>query len=70
MSCPSCLSSNQMEFPAEIAIHFSGPKNLDRPGPFVFPQLLVCLECGFAGFTIEESELSLLREGGVASGRV
>jgi hypothetical protein len=70
MSCLSCLSSKQMEFPAEIAIHFSGPKNLDRPGPLLFPKLLVCLECGFARFTIEESELSRLREDGVASGRV
>ena len=67
MSCASCLSSNQMEFPAEIAIHFSGLKNLDRPGPFVFPKLLVCLDCGFAGFTLAESELRLLREDKVAS---
>jgi hypothetical protein len=69
MSCPVCLSSKRKGFPAEIAIHFSGPKNLDRPGPFVFPKLLVCLDCGFAGFTIEESELRLLREDEVTSVR-
>ena len=69
MSCPVCVSSKRKEFPAEIAIHFSGPKNLDRPGPLVFPKLLVCLDCGFAGFTLEESELYLLREDDVAFAR-
>jgi hypothetical protein len=56
-----------MEFTAEIAIHFSGPNNLDRPGPLVFPKLLVCLDCGFAEFTLAEGELRLLREDKVAS---
>ena len=67
MSCPLCLSNNQMEFPAEIAVHFSSLINLNRPGPLVFPKLLVCLDCGFAGFTLAESELRLLREDKVAS---
>ena len=67
MPCPVCQSSKQMEFSAAIAIHFSGPKNLDRPGPFVFPKLLVCLDCGFAGFTMQESELRLLRQDVVVS---
>jgi hypothetical protein len=67
MSCPLCVSNNQAEFTAEMNIHFPGLNNLDRPGLFVFPKLIVCLNCGFAGFTIAERELCLLRKREVAS---
>jgi hypothetical protein len=40
--------------------HFSGLKNLDKPGVQVFPRLLVCLDCGFSRFTIPEGALALL----------
>jgi hypothetical protein len=67
MSCPQCVSSNQADFTAEINIHFSGSSNLDRPGLFVFPKLMVCLDCGFAGFAIAEREVRPLREGRVTA---
>jgi hypothetical protein len=67
MPCSLCMSSNQAEFSAEINIHFSGLKNLDRPSVLVFPKLLVCLNCGFTGFTIADAELPLLGERGAAS---
>jgi hypothetical protein len=57
MSCPVCASSNQAEFSAEINIHFSGLKNLDRPSVLVFPEVLVCLDCGSSRFTVPENEL-------------
>jgi len=57
MSCPVCASSNQAEFSAEINIHFSGLKNLDRPSVLVFPKVVVCLDCGFAEFTVPEDKL-------------
>ena len=60
MYCPSCASETQAELTAEINIHFSGLRNIDRPGLLVFPQLLVCLECGYARCTIPETELALL----------
>jgi len=62
MACARCASSNQVEFPSEIAIHFSGRENLGKPHVFVFPTILVCLDCGLSGFVVTEEELRLLRE--------
>jgi hypothetical protein len=63
MPCARCDSAHQMEFPAEIAIHFSGRENLYKPHVFVFPKVLVCLDCGASEFAVAETELRLLREG-------
>ena len=60
MRCKSCTSENQRKFTSEIAVHFSGLKNLDKPTVFVFPMLLVCIDCGFTEFSIPEAELGLL----------
>jgi hypothetical protein len=60
MSCPECALSNQAEFSAEMLVHHSGLKNLDKLGVTVFPKLLVCVSCGFSQFTIPEAELKLL----------
>jgi hypothetical protein len=57
MSCPLCVSGNQAELTAEVVIHFSGLKNLDNPGVWVFPKLLVCLDCGYSHFTVPVREL-------------
>jgi hypothetical protein len=68
MSCPSCRSSNQTEFPSEIIIHFTGVvKNLDKPGVWVFPVLVICLDCGFSQSTIPAPELAQLAAGAVTS---
>jgi hypothetical protein len=61
MSCLSCASGNQAEYTSEINIHFPGLKNLDKPSVFVFPKLLVCLDCGCSWFTTPETELALLQ---------
>ena len=58
MSCLSCGSGNQAELTAEMMIHFSGLKNLDKPGVWVFPKLLICLDCGCSHFTVPEAELA------------
>ena len=63
MLCASCASGRRKQFVAEIAIHFSGLKNLDKPNIFVFPKILVCMDCGFSQFTLEDTELNLLAEG-------
>ena len=63
MRCHACASDNLRDFSAEIHIHFPYRKNLDRPGVFLFPKVLVCLNCGFSSFTVPETELRLLREG-------
>jgi hypothetical protein len=67
MSCPSCSSGNQAEFPSEMIIHFAGRKNLDNPGVWVFPVLLVCLDCGFLQSKVPASELAQLAAGAVTS---
>ena len=60
MTCGVCGSGKQAEFNGEIAIHFPGLQGLDKPIVWVFPQLLVCLKCGAALFTVPEAELSIL----------
>lgn len=58
MSCLLCGSGNQAELTGEMIIHFSGLRNLDKPGVWVFPKLLVCLDCGCSHFTVPERELA------------
>jgi hypothetical protein len=60
MSCPKCSLGNQVEFSAEIVVHFSGLRNLDKPGVLLFSKLKICLDCGSAEFTVPETELALL----------
>jgi hypothetical protein len=62
MACTVCGSKQQGKFNAEIAIHFPGLQGLDKPIVWVFPQLLICLNCGLAQFGIPETELALLAE--------
>jgi hypothetical protein len=68
MTCKSCSSENQQKFSSEIIVHFAGLKNLNMPPVFVFPKLLVCLDCGFTEFVIPETEVCLLGEGSSAQG--
>jgi hypothetical protein len=63
MACLSCGSKKRAEFPAEMIIHFGGIKNIDKPGVWVFPKLLVCLDCGFFQSTIPAPELASLAAG-------
>jgi hypothetical protein len=63
MTCKSCTSHNRLEFSAEINVHFSGWEGLTKPGVFVFPKLLVCMDCGFTEFAIPERELAGLAGG-------
>jgi hypothetical protein len=43
-----------------MIIHFSGLRNLDKPGVWAYPKLLVCLDCGFSRFTVPEAALAQL----------
>jgi hypothetical protein len=60
MSCLLCGSGNEAELTAEMLIHFSGLKNIEKPAVWLFPKLLVCLDCGSSRFTVPESKLGLL----------
>jgi len=68
MQCKSCDSDNLGEFKGELAIHFPGLKNLDTPVVWVFPNLVICLNCGVAQFVVPEDELQLLTKGDAATG--
>jgi hypothetical protein len=68
MSCSLCGSSNQAEYSAEMMIHFTGLKNVDKPGVWLFQELLVCLDCGASRFRVPEKELALLANDAPANG--
>ena len=63
MACVLCASDSEVELSAEIMIHFSGLRNIDRPGVLLYPTILVCLNCGSSRFTVPEHELPHLTEG-------
>ena len=67
MPCKSCASVNQSKFTGEIGIHFLGLKNIDKPVVWVFPELVVCLDCGTAEFAVPEAELRQLAKGAAAA---
>jgi hypothetical protein len=43
-----------------MSVHVLGMENVDKPVVWVFPKLLVCMDCGFTELTIAENELHLL----------
>jgi hypothetical protein len=50
-----------------MAIHFLGLEALKKPIVWVFPELLVCLNCGNAEFAVPEIELRVLAKGDAAA---
>jgi len=67
LQCRSCRSANQRKFIGEMGIRSPGLKNIDKPTVWVFPQLIVCLDCGTAEFVVPETELLLLAKRDAAS---
>jgi len=52
-----------MEFLGEICLHFPGGlPSLDKPLVWVYPKVVVCLDCGSAQFTVPETELKVIKE--------
>ena len=68
MDCKSCGSKNLKKFLGEIAVHFPGLKNMDEANVCVFPELVICLECGIALFVVPEPELRQPVEGDTIAG--
>jgi hypothetical protein len=68
MVCPSCRSAKQAELTAEMLIHFPG-LILENPGVWLFPKLLVCLDCGSSRFSVPENELALIASGAAKTER-
>jgi hypothetical protein len=67
VTCKCDSSGKQSTLNGEVAIHFPGLKGLDKPIVFVFPKLLVCLQCGLTEFTVPEDELRLLAQDAAAA---
>lgn len=63
IGCVRCSSKNLGKFSAEMNIHFPGYEGLTEPTVWVFPQLTVCFDCGYAECSIPESELQRLVDG-------
>jgi hypothetical protein len=67
MPCKSCGSANQKKFIGEMGIRSPGLKGIDKPIVWVFPELIVCLNCGTAEFVVPEAELRVLAKGEAAA---
>jgi hypothetical protein len=67
MPCKSCGSVNQKKFGAEMGIHSPGLKNIDKSVVWVFPEPVVCLDCGTAEFAVPEAELRQLAKSDAAT---
>jgi hypothetical protein len=61
MICPRCTSPRK-SFNGEVAIHFPGKAGLHKPIVWVFPETLICLNCGSAEFVVPEKERAVLSE--------
>ena len=60
--CKSCGSVIQKKFSAEMGIHFPELKNIDKSTVWVFPEVIVCLDCGMAEFSVPKDELRQLQQ--------
>lgn len=60
IECPSCSSKNQRKLNAELALHFAGLQGLDKPIVWAFPEVSICLNCGFAVFALADAPLKEL----------
>jgi hypothetical protein len=43
-----------------MGIHFPELRDIDKPVVWVFSEVVVCLDCGTAGFAVPEAELRQL----------
>ena len=69
--CSYCGADRVQTVNGEVALHLTGIENLDKPATFVFPKVLVCLDCGASHFVIPgEARQSLARNSiGASDGR-
>ena len=61
LHCKICDSAVAQEFGGEVALHFVGFDGRRKPIVWVFPKVLVCLDCGFAEFAVPDEEVKMLR---------
>ena len=69
MPCLAVLAVQKVgKFGGEVALHFRRPENLDKPTVLVFPEVLICSDCGLAHFAVPERQLRQLAKGAAAAG--
>lgn len=60
MPCKSCGSTNQSKYTAEMNLHFPGYAGLEEPTVLIFPEVMICIDCGFSEFSVAKPELRKL----------
>jgi predicted nucleic-acid-binding Zn-ribbon protein len=60
MSCKACGSNNLSKYTAEMNLHFPGYAGLEKPTVWVFPEVVICIDCGFSEFSVAKPQLSEL----------
>jgi hypothetical protein len=58
MVCPNCKSDDLSVIPAEIRLYRNAPRTLSHPPMSPSPDVHVCLDCGWSGFSIPTSWVS------------
>jgi len=67
MICKKCGLDNQQQFRVEMNVHFRGREGLSKPTVMLFPQVVICFNCGFGEFAVPKAELQRLAMGKGAS---
>ncbi len=62
-----CASPNHRKYISEMGIRSPGLKHIDVAPVWVFPEVVVCFECGTAEFVVPEAELRQLAKGDTAA---
>ena len=70
MTCSQCGSAKQSALTGEVAIHFAQRQDWHNPMLWVFPKLVICLQCGLAEFSLPNRELQVLALGASVEGAV
>lgn len=60
MTCKQCASDDLKEVTGELAIHFPGMENLERPLVIVFPTLRACPELWLRKFDLAREAIDHL----------
>ena len=61
MRCRNCGSSfGAQTFNGEVALRFPGLEGLNKPMVLIFPEVSVCLNCGFAEFVLPDEQVNTL----------
>jgi hypothetical protein len=60
--CQSCGSERSTKLSGEICLHFRGLEGLNKPLILVLPQVVVCLDCGSAQFTVPDAEFARIQQ--------